>query len=67
MKIRVDQEGAKAIAGLLDLALKQGGVQNLDAVNIIRAGITVDEQPVIETADEDQGDVEQHMPFPMVK
>lgn len=58
MKIRVDQEGAKALTGLLDLALKQGGVANLDAVNVIRAGIQVDERPVIERAVEGDGSVE---------
>ena len=46
MKIIVDKEGAQALGGLLDLALKQGGMTNLDAVNKVRASIQAVEPPV---------------------
>ena len=35
MKILVDQEGRNVISQLCDIALKQGGVQNLNQVNLI--------------------------------
>jgi|AACY02.16.fsa_nt_gi hypothetical protein len=35
MKIMVDQEGRKAVVGLCDIALKQGGIQNHQAVGVI--------------------------------
>jgi hypothetical protein len=41
MKIVVDTEGAQAVNGLLDVALKTGGMSNLTAVNVVRAGLTV--------------------------
>jgi hypothetical protein len=46
MKIIVDKEGAQALGGLLDLALRQGGMTNLDAVNKVRASIQAVEPPV---------------------
>jgi hypothetical protein len=39
MIIRADKEGTQLIEGLLDLALKSGGMQNLNAVNLARAGL----------------------------
>lgn len=39
MKIIVDKEGAQALGGLMDLALKQGGMANLDAINKLRESI----------------------------
>jgi hypothetical protein len=46
MKIIVDKEGAQALGGLLDLALRQGAMTNLDAVNKVRASIQAVEPPV---------------------
>jgi len=57
MKIIVDKEGAQALGGLLDLALKQGGMTNLDAVNVVRSSIQAVEPPVYkppETGEEQQ-------------
>lgn len=33
MKIKADNEGFKALEQLVDIALKQGGISNLKAVN----------------------------------
>ena len=33
MKIITDEDGLNAIKGLVDLALKTGGIQNLDNIN----------------------------------
>lgn len=41
MKIIVDKEGEQAMKGLLDCAMRQGGLGSLDVVNAIRAGIVV--------------------------
>ena len=35
MKIIVDTEGKQAISGLIDVALKAAGLQNLNAVNAV--------------------------------
>jgi hypothetical protein len=35
MIIKVDQDGNNAIVKLCDVALKTGGIQNLEAINII--------------------------------
>ena len=35
MIIKVDKEGKSAVEQLVDIALKQGGIQNLNAVNLI--------------------------------
>lgn len=39
MKIQADKEGLELIKQLLDLALKQGGLQNLQAVQAALAGM----------------------------
>lgn len=41
MIIQVDQEGRNVITQLCDIALKQGGVQNLNAVNAIFKSVVV--------------------------
>lgn len=39
MKIIVDEEGRQAINGLVDAALRVGGIQNLNAANMILASM----------------------------
>ena len=39
MKIIVDKQGKDAIMQLLDIAPKQGGLQNFNAVNVIKNSI----------------------------
>lgn len=39
MKIIVDEEGRQAINGLVDAALRVGGIQNLNPANIILASL----------------------------
>lgn len=39
MKIQADKEGLELIKQLLDLALKQGGLSNLQAVQAALAGL----------------------------
>jgi|GEM_PF-3314315 len=39
MKIIVDEEGRQAINGLVDAALRVGGIQNLNAANLILASM----------------------------
>lgn len=44
MKIIVDEEGRQAINGLVDAALRVGGIQNLGPANIILASMKGGEQ-----------------------
>ncbi|MCP4255533.1 MAG: hypothetical protein GY775_19430 [Candidatus Scalindua sp.] len=39
MVIKVDKEGSKALTQIVDLALKAGGLQALQLVNTITAGV----------------------------
>lgn len=47
MKILVDQEGKNVIRQLCDIALKQGGVSNLNQVNLILRSVNVLPTPVV--------------------
>lgn len=54
MIIRADKEGTQLIEGLLDLALKSGGMQNLNVVNLARAGLQpIPEEPTESLAADD--------------
>lgn len=68
MIINVDKEGRNAIQQLVDIALKQGGIQNLNPANLILGSIKLlpevkekpypkspkeDSKKVVETADEE--------------
>jgi hypothetical protein len=39
MLIKVDAEGKEAIKQLCDVALKFGGINNLDAINVIMSSV----------------------------
>ncbi len=39
MDIKADQEGIEAITKLCDVALKTGGIQNMNAVSVILSSI----------------------------
>ncbi len=43
MKILTDEEGKKVITQLCDIALKQGGVQNLNPISVILNSIELEE------------------------
>jgi len=43
MKIEVDQEGAKHIELIADLALKSGGIKALQLVNVVISNAKLDE------------------------
>lgn len=45
MILKCDKEGADAIAKLCDLALKTGGLQNIDFVKATMSGISLIEDP----------------------
>ncbi len=44
MRILTDEEGKKVIEQLCDIALKQGGLQNINAINVILTSIELEEQ-----------------------
>ena len=46
MIIRTDEEGNQAIVQLCDIALKTGGIKNLEAINSIIKGITIIQKQV---------------------
>lgn len=49
MLITVNQEGLKAIQTLCDVALKAGGIQNLDFVNKVLVATSTEVEPEKET------------------
>lgn len=51
MIIQVDQEGRKVIEQLCDIALKQGGVKNLNQVNSILRSVTMLPPPIVKGDD----------------
>lgn len=51
MIIQVDLEGRKVIEQLCDIALKQGGVKNLNQVNSILRSVTMLPPPVVKGDD----------------
>lgn len=46
MIIRTDEEGQQAIVQLCDIALKTGGLKNLDSINTILNGVTLIQKQV---------------------
>ena len=52
MIIKVDKEGLEAIKGLADIALKMGGLNNLQPVNKILASVVEEEEVATENASE---------------
>jgi len=45
MKIRADKEGVEVITQLLDLALRHGGIKNLEITNKIAQAVEEIEEP----------------------
>lgn len=45
MIIKIDKDGKNAIEQLVDIALKQGGIQNLNAANLILHSIELLPEP----------------------
>lgn len=52
MIIKVDKEGLEAIKGLADIALKMGGLNNLQPVNKILASVVEEPENVAEDVPE---------------
>ena len=50
MEIKADKAGLEALTQLLDIALKQGGIANLNAINTIAQAIkpTEEDEPLTE-------------------
>ena len=48
MIIQVDKEGENIIQQLCDVALKQGGIKNLNAINKTLSSLKVIEEPKLE-------------------
>jgi len=52
MKFKVDKEAKEVLDQLLDLALKQGGMHNLQVVNMVIVNTTIEEEAKDETITE---------------